>query len=124
LEFEFEYPNLDFTESLIKFNKGEDIKEEMIIEIVVRNKEYIKYNLIQDLNESFGNVIIDPKSNLIIKVPKEYNDNYNNFSIIQNFIDYNCYIDIFYDKNELMPLNLRYNSEHDYDFSQVFPLLM
>jgi len=71
LEFELEYPIPDITNFVIKFNKGEDIKEEMIIEIVVGKKEDIRYNKIQDLNESFGNVIIDPKSNLIIKVPKE-----------------------------------------------------
>ena len=121
LEFELEYPYLDITDYLFKFNKGENIKEEMLIEIVVGIKEDIKNYKIQDLSESFGNLIINPGSNIIIKVQKEYNEDYNNFFIIQDYIGYNCYIDISYDKIEFMPINLNLNHEH-YDSSQVVPL--
>jgi hypothetical protein len=43
------------------------------------------------------------------------------FFIVQDYIGYNCYIDISYDKIEFMPINLNLNHEH-YDSSQVVPL--
>ena len=107
---------------VIKFIAGEDIKEDMLIEIIVGNKKDKRTNyVIQDLNESFGNLMINPKSYIIVKVPKEYDENVNNFSIIQDFIYRRCYIDISYDKIEFKPFN--FDNHKDYISSKIIPPL-
>lgn len=95
LEFELEYADQGFGEYFIRIEKGEDIKEEMLIEIAAGMKEDIQNYKILNLNESFGNLNIKGKENVIIKVPKEYDENYYNYSIIQNSVTYlyRCFIE-------------------------------
>ena len=78
----------------------------MIIEIDVGTKEDLSEYQIKNLNETIGNLNIDNGKGIIIKVPKEYSENYYNYSIIQsNYIFYGSYyIDISYDKIEFMTL--------------------
>ena len=105
LEFEFEYHE---TESYFIFFEVGDIKLDIIyLEIVVGNKEDLKELEIINLNDAFGNLHFDVKKALIIKVPKDLDDNYYNFSIIQNQInsEYQFIFEICYDKIEFIPVN-------------------
>ena len=101
--------------NFIILDKG-DIEHEIIgghdkyIEIVVGNKEDFRELEIINLNDAFGNLNFDVKRARIIKVPKELDDNYYNFSIIQNTINsgFNFYyIEICYDKVEFIPVNYK-----------------
>ncbi len=119
LELELEYTYQEKGSYFISLNKG-DIKEEILIEVVVGLKEDFKEFQILDLNDAFGNFNLDGQRSAIIKVPKNYDDNFYNFSIIQNRISYSYYhdldyyIEICYDKIEFIPLNIIYEYIHEY----------
>jgi len=126
LEFELE-SYLDIRSYIINFEIGDDIKEEKLIEIVVGTKEDLSDYQIKNLNESLGNLNINKGKGIIIKVPKEYNEIYYNYSIIQNMLSYRhrYYIDISYDKIEYMILkikNLGFNDEDIYEYSHFVHL--
>ena len=120
LEFEFEYTYQETGSYIIDLNKG-DIKDIIYIEIVVGNKDIFKEFEIINLNDAFGNLNLGGKRSGIIKVPKQDDDNYYNFSIIQNRIsyEYNFYIDIYYDKFEFIPIHDR--DELIYEYSNIIP---
>ena len=115
LEFEFEYTYQEKGSYFITLDKG-DIKEDIFIEIIVGNMEVFKYLEVNNLDDVFGNLNFIEKKNYIIKVPKENDDSYYNFSIIQNRINskYNFYIEICYDKLEFIPLKAIDESYDEY----------
>ena len=80
---ELEYIYKEYIKDLIYFKIGEEIDDNMIIEIVVglMKDNYSSYEEknFKDLN---GNLIIKSKKNLIIKIPKEYDNYMNDYSII------------------------------------------
>ena len=119
LEFELEYTKKDFGHYFIQIEEGEDIKEEILIELAVGMKEDLQNYKILNLNESFGNLIINKKEGVIIKVPKEFNERYYNYSIIQQS-HIHCFIEISYDKLEFMTFNRQRNDF--YENSLVIPL--
>jgi len=126
LEFELE-SNQNISSYIINFDIGKDIKEEMIIEIVVGTKEDLSEFQIKNLNETIGNLNIDKGRGVIIKVPKEYSESYYNYSIIQNnyYYYHRYYIDISYDKIEFMtlkPLNEYIGTKNNYEYSHLVPL--
>ena len=106
LEFEFEYTYQEKGSYFIILDKG-DIKEDIFIEIIVGNIEVFNYLEVTSLDDAFGNLNFGDRRYYIIKVPKEYDEDYYNFSIIQNRINslYNYYIEICYDKLGFIPLN-------------------
>jgi len=106
LELEFEYTYQEAGTYFIILDKG-NIHEDIFIEIVVGNMENLKELEIINLNDAFGNLNFGNKSSGIIKIPKENDDNYYNFSIIQNrFNKFNYYVEICYDKIEFILLNI------------------
>ena len=115
LEFEFEYTYQEKGSYFIILDKG-DIKEDIFIEIIVGNIEVFNYLEVTSLDDAFGNLNFGDRRYYIIKVPKEYDDNYYNFSIIQNRINslYNYYIEICYDKLEFIPLQTIDKSYDEY----------
>jgi len=118
LEFELEYSYQEAGSFLINFNVTKSPNKERIIEIVVGTKEDLKEYKIVNLNDSFGN-LIDKGKGIIIKIPKGYDDNFYDFSIIQKYISYlngYYYIDISYDKIEFMPNAI---NEQFYRYSQI-----
>jgi len=119
LEFEFEYSEKEAESYLINFNIEKDKKNEMLIEIVVGSKENISSFEIRNLDDIFGNFKMDAGKGVIIKVPKEYDENYYNFSIIKNQLNYegNIYIEISYDKIELMASTAR--NPIIYEYSKI-----
>ena len=126
LEFELESYQ-DIRSYLINFDIEEDIKKEIWIEIVVGTKEDLSEYQIKNLNESLGNLKIDNGKGIIIKVPKEYNESYYNYSIIQNKLSYfsRYYIDISYNKIEFMTLKIMnnyYGINDIYEYSHFVPL--
>ena len=106
LEFEIEYTYQETGSYFIILDKG-DINEDIFIEIIVENMVIFNYLEVTSLNDAFGNLLFDDTTYYMIKVPKEYDDNYYKFSIIQNRISYsnNYHIEICYDKVEFLPLN-------------------
>ena len=112
---------------LINYDLEKSMKEEMIIEIVVVTKEDLSDYQIKNLNESFGNLIIDKGKGIIIKVPKDYDESYYNYSIIQNYLRYydGYYIDISYNKIEFMALKIKNEYtviKNIYEYSNFVPL--
>ena len=105
---ELEYIYKEYIKDLIYFKIGEEIDDNMIIEIVVglMKDNYSSYEEknFKDLN---GNLIIKSKKNLIIKIPKEYDNYMNDYSIILQRTDIN--IEILYDKMEFMVSNTNIN---------------
>ena len=131
--FEFELKSYQEIRSyLINFDREKDIDIDinkiMLIEIVVGSKEDLSEYKIKNLNESFGNLYVDKGKGIIIKVPKEYNESYYNYLMIQNFIkDFRSfYIDISYDKIEFMTLKIMnkdyYDVKNIYEYSNFVPL--
>ena len=119
INFELEYSNQ--TESyFINFKKG-DIKEEILLEIIVGIKVDIKDLQIKNLNESFGSLNLGRKRVEIIKIPKEYDENSYNFLIIQNELDYQFRynIDIYYGKIEFISIFDYFDKF--YEFSHIVP---
>ena len=116
----------DIRSYLINFDREEDLKKEIWIEIAVGTKEDLSEYQIKNLNESLGNLNIDKGKGVRIKVPKEYNESYYNYSIILNKLSYfdHCYIDISYDKIEFMTLKImNYNDINDiYEYSHFVSL--
>ena len=82
-------------------------------------KEDLQNYKILNLNEYFGNLIINKEEGVIIKVPKEFNERYYNYSIIQNIYT-DCFIQISYDKLEFMTFKRQINEF--YKNSLVVPL--
>ena len=125
MEFELESYQ-DIRSYLIIFDIEEDKKKEMWIEIVVGTKEDLSQYQIINLNESLGNLKIDNGKGVIIKIPKEYNESYYNYSIIQNKLSYfhRYYIDISYDKIEFMTLKIMNNNDINdiYEYSHFVSL--
>ena len=122
LELELQFPDLDPLDHFIRINAGKDIKEELLIELVVEMKdEYKYYYTIQNFNESLGNFNISGRS-FIIKVPKEFDEKYYNYSIMLNSISYSdrCHIEISYDKIEFITKN--YNQKDIYEYNNIIPL--
>jgi hypothetical protein len=80
-------------------------------------KDDLKNYQIKNLNESFGN-LNDEGKGIIIKIPKGHDDNYYNFSIIQQYSSYyhGYYIEISYDKIEFMPSLI---NQENYEFSRI-----
>ena len=117
LEFELEYSYQEAGSYLINFNVTKPPNEQRIIVIVVGMKEDLKEYQLKNLNESFGN-LIDKGKGIIIKIPKGYDDNYYNFSIIQKYFSYysGYYIDISYNKIEFIPIAI---NQKNYEFSRV-----
>ena len=95
MEFELKFYR-ENSSYLINFDIEKDIKEEMLIEAIVVTKEDLSEYQIKNLNESFGNLNVDKGKGIIIKVPKEYDESYYNYSIIQIYLSYynRYYIDI------------------------------
>ena len=105
LEFEFEYTYQEEGTYFIILDKGK-IDDYIFIEIVVGNMDNLKELEIINLNDAFENLNFGNKKSVIIKVPKENDDNYYNFSIIQNRFElYYYYVEICYDKIEFIPIN-------------------
>ena len=126
LEFELKYYQ-ENSSYLINYGVEKGIKEEMLIEIVVVTKEDLSDYQIKNLNESFGNLNIDEGKGIIIKVPKDYDESYYNYSFIQNYLTYfhRYYIDISYDKIEFMTLKFIYKHidiNNIYEYSHFVPL--
>ena len=117
LEFELEYSYQEAGSYLINFNVTKSPNEQRIIVIVVGMKDDLKNYQIKNLNESFGN-LNDEGKGIIIKIPKGHDDNYYNFSIIQQYSSYyyGYYIEISYDKIEFMPSPI--NQENN-EFSRI-----
>ena len=122
MEFELEYQEAG--SYFINIIKGEDIKEQILIEIFVGVKEDLNEFEIKNLSDSLGNLSLDKGKGIIIKIPKEYDDNYYNFSIIQNELNnkFKYYIEIFYDKIEFTPLNIKYDTI--YEYSQIISFFL
>jgi len=104
---ELEYTCQEAGSNFISIVTGELKYFNMYLEIVVGNKEDLKELEIINLNDAFGNLHFDVKKTLIIKVPKDLDDNYYNFAIIQNQInsEYQFIFEICYDKIEFIPVN-------------------
>jgi hypothetical protein len=83
LEFELKSYQ-DIRSYIINFEIEKGWQSEMLIEIVVGTKEDLSDYQIKNLNESFGNLKVDKGKGIIIKIPKEYNEIYYDYSIIQN----------------------------------------
>ena len=116
LELEYYFQETD--SNFIYLNTVEEIEEEILIEIVIGMKEELKKFPIKNLNESFGILKIDEQKGYIIKVPKEYEESYYNFSIFLKDSGFKThfYVEIIYDKIEFIPLNIM--NETIYEFSQ------
>ena len=125
LEFEIKLPSEDLQSYVIDFNISKDIKEEMLIEIVagLTKKELEKYP-VKNLDESLGNLNIEFEEGAIIKVPKEYGENYYNYSFIQYSFEFHkkFYIEISYDKIEFMALPNTHMFNPIYEYGQIVPL--
>ena len=122
LELDIEYNQQEMGPYFISLNKG-DIEEEILIEVIVGLKEDFKDFQILDLNDVFGNFNLGGKRTAIIKVPKDYDDNFYNFSIIPNRFVYSWtnqidyYFEICYDKIEFIPLNNL--NENIYEYNKI-----
>ena len=100
----------------IKFNAGDNIEKTMIIEVIVGNiKEILdKYKQI-DFIDSLGTLEIEGKKGLIIKVPKDFNENLYDFSLMLNYTDYYD-LQIIYDRIEFIVSN---NDIYYDDYSSI-----
>ena len=126
LEFEIKSYQ-DIRSYIINFEIEKGWRSEMLIEIFVGTKEDLSDYQIKNLNESFGNLKVDKGKGIIIKIPKEYNEIYYDYSIIQNklYDYYRYYIDISYDKIEFMTLKIMdesYYPKNIYEKSLFVPL--
>ena len=81
LEIEFTFKNK--SESLISFNLDENIENTMFVEVIVGfvKEDLDSYKQI-DFNNSLGNIVLENKKGIIIKIPEELNEELYDFSII------------------------------------------
>ena len=103
---ELEYIYKEHKNNLIYFEIGKELEETLLLEIVVglMKDNYSSYEE-KDFKDINGNIICKSHKNLIIKIPKDYDDSMNDYSIIMpeegNYIN----IEILYDKMEFMVSN-------------------
>lgn len=103
---------MKYSEDLINFNADDNINENIIIEIIVGflQKDLISYTQ-KDFINSIGTFGIKSKEGVIIKIPKDFNQDLYDYLIIF-YSQTLCQINIFYDKLEyIVPVkNLRFTT--------------
>ena len=107
--------------------KIENIEENNLllaeIKVGFLKDEYNNYFEVKDLENAFGtNSINKNKKGIIIKIPKDFDDNLYDFSIIFPYLNHLEYdVDIVYDELQLIvPIN---KTNHYYDLDNIFPII-
>ena len=125
-EFNIKYEKKMF--DLFHFELEEEIENLLIGEIIVGilPKDIKKMFRQIDFEDIFGNLTLQEKEGVMIKIPKNFTEELYDFSIIFpafnsifNSYSNNFYIDISYDKLELIT---KYNKKNHKDVSPVIPL--
>ena len=117
IELEFKYEK--YISDLIKFKIPEDIDNSIKIELIVGflKEDLESYKQI-DFVDSLGNLNIEPKKGVLIKIPKEFSEDLYDYSIIVPYFIYYLDVQICYDKIQYIVPNIRNVNE----FFPIIPL--
>ena len=115
---EYNYKYEKYISDIFHFELDEEIENLLIGEIIVGILPKDIKKMFRQINfeDIFGNLTLQEKEGVVIKMPKNFTEEFYNFSII--FPGFDFYVDISYDKLDLMA---KFN-RHLEDISPVIPL--